>query len=172
MFPAAVDMMAARDEDGEQLYWLAWVEDLTERRRGEEAAARHAGELARSNADLDRFAGVVSHDLQSPLRVIAGCARILERRAGDRLDEEQRELLEHLVGGVHRMTALLDGIREYSRVRGGEDELAEVDCRQVVDGVLASLAADLEAAGATVRVGALPRLPAHARPARASCSRT
>jgi PAS domain S-box-containing protein len=162
VFPAAVDMMAARDEDGQQLYWLAWVEDLTERRRSEEAAARHAGELARSNADLDRFAGVVSHDLQSPLRVIAGCARILERRMSGQLDPEQRELLDHLVGGVHRMSALLDGIREYSRVRAGEDELAVVDCRAVVDGVLASLAADLEAAGAEVRVGALPRLPAHA----------
>ena len=161
-FPAAVDMMAARDEDGEQRYWLTWVEDLTERRRAERDAARHAGELARSNADLDRFAGVVSHDLQSPLRVIAGCARILERRAGEQLDQEARELLEHLVGGVHRMTALLDGIREYSRVRGGEDELAVVDCATVVDGVLASLGADLEAAGAQVRVGELPRLPAHA----------
>ena len=161
-FPAAVDMMAARDEDGEQRYWLTWVEDLTERRRAERDAARHAGELARSNADLDRFAGVVSHDLQSPLRVIAGCARILERRAGEQLDQEARELLEHLVGGVHRMTALLDGIREYSRVRGGEDDLAVVDCATVVDGVLASLGADLEAAGAQVRVGELPRLPAHA----------
>ncbi len=165
-FPAAVDMMAARDEDGEQRYWLTWVEDLTERRRAERDAARHAGELARSNADLDRFAGVVSHDLQSPLRVIAGCARILERRAGEQLDQEARELLEHLVGGVHRMTALLDGIREYSRVRGGEDELAVVDCATVVDGVLASLGADLEAAGAQVRVGELPRLPRPRRPAR------
>ena len=59
------------------------------------------------------------------------------------------------------MTALLDGIRDYSRVRGNGDAVAEVDCRGVVDGVLASLAADLEAAGAHVRVGALPRLRAH-----------
>ena len=160
-FPAAVEVMAARDEDGAQLYWLVWVEDLTERRRTERDAARHAEAMARSNADLDRFAGVVSHDLQSPMRVIAGCARILERRAADRLDPEHRELVEHIVGGVHRMTALLDGIRDYSRVRGNGDAVAEVDCRGVVDGVLASLAADLEAAGAHVRVGALPRLRAH-----------
>ena len=160
-FPAAVEIMAARDEDGRQLYWLAWVEDLTERRRAERDAAQHAEAMARSNADLDRFAGVVSHDLQSPLRVIAGCARILERRAGDQLEPEQLELVEHIVGGVHRMTALLDGIREYSRVRGDDDALAEVDCRSVVDGVLASLAADLDGAGARVRVGPLPRLRAH-----------
>jgi PAS domain S-box-containing protein len=160
-FPAAVETMAARDEHGEQRYWLTWVEDLTERRRAEHDAARHAEEMARSNADLDRFAGVVSHDLQSPMRVIAGCARILERRTGDRLGDEERELVEHIVGGVHRMTALLDGIREWSRVRGESTPVGEVDCGAVVDDVLSSLAADLEAADATVQVGSLPVLTGH-----------
>jgi PAS domain S-box-containing protein len=161
VFPAAVETMAARDHHGEQLYWLTWIEDLTERRRAERDAARHADEMARSNADLDRFAGVVSHDLQSPMRVIAGCARILERRAGEQLTPEQRELVEHIVGGVHRMTALLDGIREWSQVRGESAPMSAVDCGAVVDGVLSSLAADLDAAGASVRVGTLPVLTAH-----------
>jgi len=160
-FPAAVETMAARDEHGRQRYWLTWVEDLTERRRAEHAAARHAEEMARSNADLDRFAGVVSHDLQSPMRVIAGCARILERRSAEHLTAEERELVEHIVGGVHRMTALLDGIREWSQVRGEAAPRTEVDCGAVVDGVLSSLAADLETAGASVRVGELPVVTAH-----------
>jgi PAS domain S-box-containing protein len=160
-FPAAVETMAARDEQGEQLYWLSWVDDLTERRLAERDAARHDDEMARSNAELDRFAGVVSHDLQSPMRVIAGCARILERRAGEQLGPEERELVEHIVGGVHRMTALLDGIREWSQVRGEPAPMSAVDCGAVVDGVLSSLAADLDAAGATVRVGTLPVLTAH-----------
>jgi PAS domain S-box-containing protein len=160
-FPAAVETMAARDEHGEQRYWLTWVEDLTERRRAERDASRHADEMARSNADLDRFAGVVSHDLQSPMRVIAGCARILERRAGDRLAPEEHELVTHIVGGVHRMTALLDGIREWSQVREVAAPQAEVDCRAVVDGVLSSLAADLDAADASVQVGDLPVVTAH-----------
>ena len=120
--------MAARDERGDQLYWLTWVEDLTERRRAEADVARHAEEMARSNAELDRFAGTVSHDLQSPMRVIAGCARVLERRTAAKLDPDERELVEHIVGGVHRMTALLDGIREWSRVRGDDAPLADVDC--------------------------------------------
>jgi PAS domain S-box-containing protein len=160
-FPAAVETMAARDERGEQSHWLTWVEDLTERRRTELDAARHADEMARSNAELDRFAGVVSHDLQSPMRVIAGCARILERRAGDSLGEEERELVEHIVGGVHRMTALLDGIREWSQARGESAPMRDVDCGAVVDGVLSSLAADLEASGAAVSVGDLPVVTGH-----------
>jgi PAS domain S-box-containing protein len=159
MFPAAVETMAARDEHGEQRYWLTWVEDLTERRLAERDTARHADEMARSNADLDRFAGVVSHDLQSPMRVIAGCARILERRSAEHLTAEERELVEHIVGGVHRMTALLDGIREWSQVRGEAAPKREVDCGAVVDGVLSSLAADLDAAGASVRGGARAAVP-------------
>ena len=160
-FPAAVEVMAARDEHGEQLYWLAWVEDLTERRRADRDAAHHADEMARSHAELDRFAGVVSHDLQSPMRVIAGCARILERRAGDELDAEQRELLEHIVGGVHRMTALLDGIREWSRARGGDAPMGAVDAGAAVAEARSLLAADLEAADARVDVGELPVVHGH-----------
>jgi PAS domain S-box-containing protein len=160
-FPAAIEMMAARDERGEQLYWLTWVEDLTERRRAEDDAARHAEAMARSNAELDRFAGTVSHDLQSPMRVIAGCARVLERHAGERLGAEERELVDHIVGGVHRMTALLDGIREWSRVRGEDAPLAGVDSGAVVEDVLSLLAADLHAAGATVEVGTLPVVCGH-----------
>ena len=160
-FPAAIEVMAARDDHGEQLYWLAWVEDLTERRRAEREADRHAAEMARSNADLDRFAGVVSHDLQSPLRVIAGCARVLERRATGQLEPAERELVEHIVDGVHRMTRLLDGVREYSRVREDDAPMCEVALRTVVDEVLCSLQADLDAATADVHVGPLPTLCAH-----------
>jgi PAS domain S-box-containing protein len=160
-FPAAVEVMAARDDRGDQLYWLAWVEDLTERRRADRDAERHAEDMARSHAELDRFAGVISHDLQSPMRVIAGCARILERRAGQELDEEQRELLEHIVGGVHRMTALLDGIREWTRARGGDAPMGAVDAAAAVDEARSLLEADLEAAGARVEVGALPAVHGH-----------
>jgi PAS domain S-box-containing protein len=161
-FPAAVDVVAARGADGEQAYWLAWVEDLTDRRRAEEAAARFAEEMTRSNEDLDRFAAVVSHDLQSPLRVIAGCARLLERRVADRLDESERELIDHILGGTRRMSRLLDGVREYSRVREDGAAPRPVDTAEVVAEVMASLRAELDAAGATVRVGRLPTVAAHA----------
>lgn len=153
VFPAAVEVMATRDAGGGEPHWLAWVEDLTKRRQAEREIARHADELARSNADLDRFAGVVAHDLRSPLRVIAGCARILERRLGEQLRPEDQELLEHLVGSVHRMSALLDGIRDYSRVRGdGRRELIALD--EVLGEALAALEADLE--GAPVEAAPLP----------------
>jgi PAS domain S-box-containing protein len=160
-FPAAVEVVAVRDERGEQTFWLAWVKDVTERRRAEDAAARSVDEMARSNADLDRFAAVVSHDLQSPLRVIAGCARLLERSAGERLGEFERELLGHVVAGTNRMTRLLDGIREYSRAGGGSGALQIVDTRDAVDEALAALRGELDASGAIVRVGPMPMLAGH-----------
>jgi PAS domain S-box-containing protein len=60
-FPAAIETMAARDERGDQLYWLTWVDDLTERRRAEDDAARRAEELARRQRQIDAIgAGVRS----------------------------------------------------------------------------------------------------------------
>lgn len=161
-FPAAVEVVAARAADGAQSHWLCWVEDLTERRRVEGNAAGRAGELARSNADLDRFAAVVSHDLQSPLRVIGGCARVLERRVAGQLGDEERELVDHLVGGVQRMVSLLDGIREYSQVRAEDSVAGRVDCAAAVAEALEALAADLDAADADVSVGPLPTVPGNA----------
>jgi PAS domain S-box-containing protein len=155
-FPAAVELMATLDGVEGTLRWLTWVDDLTERRRAEEAVARHAGDLARSNADLDRFAAVVTHDLQSPLRVIVGSARILERRAGAHLSHEERELIGLIANGARRMAALVDGVRAYSGVRGHETADEALPLRGVVDEVVAAMHGELEAAGARIAVGDLP----------------
>ena len=155
-FPVAIELMATLDGMEGALRWLTWVDDLTERRRAEDAAARHAGELARSNADLDRFAAVVAHDLHSPLRVIIGSARILERRDGGHLSQEERELIGLIANGARRMAALVDGVRAYSGVRGDEAVDESLSLRGVVDGVVAAMRSELEAAGARVAVGDLP----------------
>jgi len=155
-FPVAIELMATLDGVAGEPRWLTWVDDLTERRRAEQAVAQHAAKLARSNADLDRFAAVVTHDLQSPLRVIAGSARILERRASAHLTGEERELVALIANGARRMSALVDGIRAYSGVRGHEAIDDALALREVVGEVVAGLRDDLEAAGATLAVGDLP----------------
>ena len=147
-FPVAIELMATLDGVAGEPRWLTWVDDLTERRRAEQAVAQHAAELARSNADLDRFAAVVTHDLQSPLRVIAGSARILERRVSAHLTGEERQLVALIANGARRMSALVDGIRAYSGVRGPEAIDDALALRDVVDEVVAALRDDLEAAGA------------------------
>jgi light-regulated signal transduction histidine kinase (bacteriophytochrome) len=155
-FPAGVELMATLDGPDRDPRWLTWIDDMTERRHAEEAVARHAAELARSNADLDRFAAVVTHDLQSPLRVIIGSARVLERRAAEHLTGEELELVHLITNGARRMSALMDGIRAYSGVRGDDQTEDALPLREVVDEVVAVMRTDLEAAGATVAVGDLP----------------
>jgi len=158
-FPAAIELMATVDGLGHEPRWLTWVDDLSARRRAESDAERHAADLVRSNADLDRFAAVVTHDLQAPLRVIVGCARILERRAGERLAEDERRLVEMIAGGARRMAALVEGIRAYSGVRGAETIEDALSLQSVVDDVVPGMREDLEEAGATIAVGALPTVP-------------
>ncbi len=119
--------------------------------------ARRAEDLARSNADLEQFAYVASHDLQEPLRKVASFCQLLEQRYGDQLDERGRSYIEFAVDGAKRMQALIADLLEFSRM--GRSTRAFVDCdfdalaREVIDG----FADGLE--DATVTVGPLPTVP-------------
>jgi signal transduction histidine kinase len=107
--------------------------------------------------ELADFAAVASHDLGAPLHLISGYAALLEQRLAG-TDPEVETALAGLSRGVERMQALIDGLLAYTRAGDGATPLEEVDCRAVVDGVLETLAPEIEATGATVEVGELPRV--------------
>jgi signal transduction histidine kinase len=132
---------------------------VTRRRTPAEAAAQERAErLARSNADLERFANVVSHDLQEPLRTVSGFAELMQRRDGRPRDPRDEESLELIVDGCRRMAGLLDGVLDYSRAAGAGLELERVDLGAVVDDVLAGLDRRVTERGAVVDVGPLPEV--------------
>jgi signal transduction histidine kinase len=132
--------------------------------RTDELAAKNAvlelrtDELARSNADLVQFAYAASHDLQEPLRAVAGCIQVFERkyRAG-KLGQGGDELIGMIVDGSARMRALIDGLLAYSRT-GLNERIETIDAGEVLQKVLAYLSVAIGESKAIVVVDKLPSL--------------
>jgi signal transduction histidine kinase len=113
-------------------------------------------ELARSNADLERFAYVASHDLSEPLRTIGGFGGLLERRYADALDDEGRMMLSHVTGGASRLQALIDGLLSYARVSTAPRKVQRVDMQAVTEEVVEAIRPAIADRDATVSVAPLP----------------
>jgi signal transduction histidine kinase len=120
-----------------------------------------ARELERSNAELDQFASVASHDLQEPLRTIASYAQLLERRR-DAAPEQVHEYVGIIVDGVHRMQRLIGDLLAYSRVSAGPVAVEPVSVEAAVQEALANLEGAIRGKQARVVSGPLPPMPADA----------
>lgn len=114
-------------------------------------------ELARSNSELEHFAYVASHDLQEPLRMMGTYAQLIDRRYGERLDDEGREFIGFMTEGASRMKAMIDDLLAYSRVDRGPTAFTAVNTDLVLDAALANLAAAVaESQAEIVRPAPLP----------------
>jgi signal transduction histidine kinase len=121
--------------------------------------AAQADELARSNADLEQFAYVASHDLQEPLRKVTSFCQLLQRRYQGELDERADQYIEFAVDGAKRMQQLINDLLAFSRVGRTTEAFVEVDCDEVVDRALRNLEPAIEDAGAdVVRCTSLPKV--------------
>lgn len=114
--------------------------------------------LARSNAELEQFAYVASHDLQEPLRAVAGCVQLLQQRYQGQLNARADELIAHAVEGATRMQALINDLLAYSRVDRRDEPLKSTDCTLVVKEVLANLQVAIRESGAVITYGTLPTI--------------
>ena len=127
---AYVTASTVHDAQGNLLYFIVTVQDITERKRANLALQSKTEDLMRlnrmltnalealeqRNQELDQFAYVTSHDLKAPLRAIANLATWIEEDLGDRLPDENKEQFELLKNRVHRMEGLINGLLEYSRI--------------------------------------------------------
>ncbi|HLO78607.1 MAG TPA: ATP-binding protein [Magnetospirillum sp.] len=106
--------------------------------------------LEQSNRDLQHFAYMVSHDLREPLRSVSGFAQLLARRYSHVVDDEGREFVRFITDGAERMSRMLDGVLEYSRIETQGFPPGPVELAQPLDQALKSLHAAIEESGATV----------------------
>jgi light-regulated signal transduction histidine kinase (bacteriophytochrome) len=148
-------------KDGDKpLRMAGLIMDVTDRKKVEEEHQRLAAELTRSNTDLEQFAYVASHDLQEPLRAVAGCVQVLQRRYKGKLDARADELIGHTVEGVTRMQTLINDLLTYSRIATRGDEFTDTDLGGVVGQALAHLQSSVKESGAVVTQDCLPTLEA------------
>lgn len=131
----------------------AFFDDVTERRLLQEALARHAADLERSNRDLDEFAYVASHDLKAPLRDVDTLAGWIEEDAADSLAGGARRHLKTLRDRIARMERLLDDLLHYSRAGRMRHAPEELDARRLVEEAVAFAAFP---PGFTVHVAGTP----------------
>ncbi|MEU9776742.1 CHASE3 domain-containing protein [Streptomyces sp. NPDC047968] len=116
-----------------------------------------AAELRRSNAELEQFAYVASHDLQEPLRKVASFCQLLEKRYGSELDDRGRQYIDFAVDGAKRMQVLINDLLTFSRVGRLDEHRSAVALDSTVDRALRNLGAVVEEAEAeVVRTGELP----------------
>ena len=131
-----VDLAVVEMHDGGHRMYVGIMRDISERKLAEDQKARLMNELESANEELRSFAYVVSHDLKAPLRAIGALADWLSTDYVDKFDEEGKEHMRLLVSRVHRMSNLIDGILQYSRVGRVREALVAVDLSQVVREVI------------------------------------
>jgi signal transduction histidine kinase len=136
------------------------VSELAEVKEGRARLQEQAVELQRSNADLEQFAYVASHDLQEPLRKVASFCQALQERYQGRLDERADQYIYYAVDGAKRMQILINDLLAFSRAgrSGRPHEL--VEAADIVEQARTSLSEAIAEAGATVAVAELPTVRA------------
>lgn len=164
-FPAEISRSAYQLDD--QQFTVSFVIDISERKKREaelrqshEELKRYAVMLKETNAELESFAYISSHDLQEPLRKIQSFGSRLQTSEKQNLSEEGQDYLDRIVNAAVRMQNLINDLLTYSRLTTRDKVRAEVDLNQVAREVLSDLEVAIEHNQARVETESLPRITA------------
>ncbi|MGH9592002.1 MAG: sensor histidine kinase, partial [Bryobacteraceae bacterium] len=153
-FPVEVGLSSVATEDG--MLAMGVISDITERKRAERESAQIALELRRSNAELEQFTYVASHDLQEPLRTITSYLQLVERRYADKLDADGAEFIRYAVEGAARMKALIQDLLRLSRAGSQATTFVPVSGQVLLDDAVQNLEVALHESEAEVTFDPLP----------------
>jgi signal transduction histidine kinase len=120
---------------------------------------QRSAELARSNADLEQFAYVASHDLSEPLRKVTNFCQLLERQYGDQLDDKARQYIAFMVDGAKRMQVLISDLLDFSRVGRSTEHFVQVDLGRALARAMTNLEEPIAEAHAVIEHDQLPTVP-------------
>jgi len=159
-FPVEFSTSARKIADG----WIytCIIRDITGRKLIEKELARRAEELARSNAELEQFIYIASHDLQEPLRMISIFTQLLERRYKGRLDKDADEFIAYIVDGAKHMQQMIEDLLAYSRIGTRGKPFEPTDFEAVLEQAVSNLKSAIEENKAQVTHDPLPAVMADA----------
>lgn len=125
---------------------------------------RYAKNLAASNAELEQFAYVASHDLQEPLRMVSSFMGLLEKSYGDKLDDRGKQFIHFAVDGAQRMKKIIIDLLEYSRVNRFSKEKEDVDLNEIVNQSTSLMRSLINDKKAIFHIAHLPVIYSHRTP--------
>ncbi|MDQ3072044.1 MAG: ATP-binding protein, partial [Bacteroidota bacterium] len=156
-FPVEVSASTWKTRQGRFFSFI--IHDVTELKENAEALMENAKKLEASNAELEKFAYVASHDLKEPLRTISNFVQLLDR-SGLEKNEETAEFMSYIVDGTRRMENLINDLLEYSRITRKTSDFNTTELNTIMEQTLRNLAGTISSSGAKVNYEKLPILKA------------
>jgi PAS domain S-box-containing protein len=158
VFPVEIAVNYIQFEDKE--YNCAFARDITRRKLLDDQLRRKNEDLECSNAELEQFAYVASHDLQEPLRKVASYMELVTERYREKLDRDGIQFIDYAVDGARRMKTMIDDLLKYSHLGRRDENFVPVDMMDVMYHVLNDLELAIRDSGAVVSYDALPMVTA------------
>ena len=158
--PVLYNASVYRDDSNNVIGIFASARDITELKEAEKILKLKLDELTRSNAELEQFAYVSSHDLQEPLRMIASYLQLLERKYKGNLDSKADKYIRFSVDGATRMQKLIDDLLEFSRVTTHAQEFKPTDLESIFTQIQSNLEVSIKENNALISHDPLPTIMA------------
>jgi PAS domain S-box-containing protein len=156
------------DDKGNVKEVICSFSDITEHKKAEkkltwlyQSLETKALELATSNAELERFAYVATHDLQEPLRMVSSFVQLLKKKYEKELDDQATEYIHFAVEGANRMKKLILDLLEFSRVSSSKEDFIPTDMNKVLKTVSRGFSKNFREMGADIIISTLPVINAN-----------